>query len=257
MEFAKRRLEILPDLPQGSVAAALDNLHGFLHDIGLMEWKGKPNFLGKTIMSLFGQTINQKNAMTLRSAFYDILNSLEEAIQTQTETALLLFGVFENIDRKFNSLHKLVVREYDQQEQDEVEMLSSLWAKVVGANQHALRKFQQNKDLLGKVRSKTIQNKHMLMAHNQELLSLRESLGILRKKLFSPLVHRNETDPLSMNDQISSLDDTLKYLRVTRDRHKSKSRDLLLAASARKLEIIRGEKHTAIDPPQYAYESGR
>jgi hypothetical protein len=249
MEFAKRRLELLPDMPQGSLSAVLENLHNALQAAGLMDWKGEQTIMSKMLAGLFGQTVGQRTATALRQSFFDILNVLEEAIQSQTNTALLLFGVFENIDRKFNSLHRLVTRELDQQEQNEAEMLSSLWVKLIGTDATTLRKFQSNKELLAKVRVKTVQNKHMLIDHNQQLLQLRENLQVLRKKLFSPLVQRNETDPLSVSEQIASLDETVKYLRKTRDQHKDKSRNLLLSASVRKLEIIRGEKHTAIDPP--------
>ena len=135
----------------------------------------------------------------------------------------------------------------DQQDQDLELLLSSLWAKLSGARAAGVRKVEKNKSLLSTLKKRTVANKHVLMQHNHHLMHLRANLEVLRRQLVSPLVRSNESSPLSMKDQVRSIEGTLDYLKRKRSEQKQKTRQNIIDASNRRISIIRGEEGTGIE----------
>lgn len=241
MDWAKRELSQVNMLSLSSFSAAFENLHGILCKIGILESaNGVPTIIGKMARDLFGQTNGQRTRATLQRTFNEFLSVLEESINEELKYSVLLFGLFEAIDRQFLNLQRTVLRETDRQDADESELLSTLWARVIGANSITLKKYERNRGLLKSIRGKTTQNKLILADHNQKLMQLKSNLEILRRKLVSPLVRSNESSHLSVEEQIRGLDDTYGYLRDVRLRQKSKVMEALYG-QGRRVSITRGE----------------
>ncbi|EON66920.1 hypothetical protein W97_06323 [Coniosporium apollinis CBS 100218] len=248
MEWAKRELLQVSSLPVSTFTSAFDNLHTILCRIGLLESSsGMPTTVGKIVRELFGQTTPQRTKATLQRTFNEFLAVLEESINQELTYSTALFRLFEGIDRQFLNLQRSVVRETDQQEREEGEMLSRLWTRVIGANASQLRKYEKNRSLLASVRAKTVHNKSILTDHNTRLLQLKSNLEILRKKLVSPLVRSNDSSTLSVEDQIRGLDGTYDYLKTVRETQKGRMMELMYGAGSRRLGITRGEEGYAID----------
>jgi hypothetical protein len=142
-------------------------------------------------------------------------------------------ALFGTIEHQFLTLQRTVSREFDEQEREEGEMLSSLWTRLIGSNAAQLRKFEKNKQLLSTLRQRTIQNKHLIVDHNGKLLQLKSNLELLRRKLASPLVRRNESSVLSVEEQVQGLDDTYVYLKTVRERQKQRTLDMLYSSERR------------------------
>lgn len=248
MEWAKRELLQVSSLPVSTFTSAFDNLHTILCRIGLLESSsGMPTTMGKIVRELFGQTTPQRTKATLQRTFNEFLAVLEESINQELTYSTALFRLFEGIDRQFLNLQRSVVRETDQQEREEGEMLSRLWTRVIGANASQLRKYEKNRSLLASVRAKTVHNKSILTDHNTRLLQLKSNLEILRKKLVSPLVRSNDSSTLSVEDQIRGLDGTYDYLKTVRETQKGRMMELMYGAGSRRLGITRGEEGYAIE----------
>jgi len=219
MEWSKRRLQTIEPVPSSaSVSSALDNVHGVLYSTGLLE----KAWVGAIVNTLLPGTPSQRNAGVMQRTFDEFLSVLEESINEELKTSLKLFTLFESIDRQFLNLQRTVIRETDQQEQDEDALLGSLWARVIGARAADVRKFGKNKQLLVDVRRKTVLNKHTLQNHNGKLLTLKSNLEVLRKKLVSPLVRSNDSSVLSIEEQIAGLDDVYMHLSGVREQQKHK-----------------------------------
>jgi hypothetical protein len=217
MQWAKTNLESLEPPKDGSVVSALDNVHGLLSKVGILQTNGELNVLGKFVQAIFGLTPRQKSALKLHHTFNEFLNTLEETIANELKLANELFKVFESLDRQFVNLHRVVIRETDLQERELGQELSSLWVQMMSGKRERIKaKFEKNKDLLLKLRERTVSNKKMLTAHNTQLQILKSNLEVLRAKLVSPLIRSNGSDIPSLEKQIQSLEETYEYLRDAR-----------------------------------------
>ncbi|KIW02364.1 uncharacterized protein PV09_06186 [Verruconis gallopava] len=240
MEWSKRHLQTIDTTPAGSISSLLDNLHGMLSRIGLLETSSGPTPLGYLVKFTLGETSSQRNAATLRRTFNEFLNVLEDAINNELQMTLKVFGEFNRIDTQLLNIQRTVIRETDQQEREEGEMLSSLWTRLIGTRATELRKFEKNKKLLSSIRETSVQNKHILLDHNGKLLQLKSNLEVLRKKLVSPLVRSNDSSALSVEEQIAGLDDTYLHLKAVRERQRQKTLENLYASAARRVHLKSG-----------------
>jgi hypothetical protein len=228
MQWAKRRLQTIEPVTLGSIGTAVDNIHGSLNRAGLLESSsGRPTFIGRLVQQFFGQTPMQRNLATVHSAFNEFLNVLEESINNQLQHSVNLFALFESIDRGFQNLHRIVLRENNSQDREEAEMLSSLWTRVLGARASEIKKFERNKQLLASLRNQTLQNKHRLKEHNNKLLQMKSTLDMMRRKIASQLVRSNISSTPPVEEQIQGLHDTWEQLRGIREQQKAKTLNLL------------------------------
>lgn len=241
MDWAKRELSQLSSSPPSHLTSAFTNLHGLLSNIGVLEKEGHPTKLGLMATSLFGQTLEQRTRRTLQRTFTEFLSVLEESINNELIYSQALFALFESIDRQFLNLARTVIRESDQQERLESDMLASLWTRLLGGNSRDLRKYEKNKALLSNVRQKTVTNKRVLIDHNSKLQTLKANLEMLRKKLVSPLVRSDNSSTLSVEEQIRGLDSTYEHLSGVRERQKGKLMEMLYGAGRRRIAIEREE----------------
>lgn len=241
MDWAKRELSQISLSPPSHLTSAFANLHSLLSSVGVLEKNGHPTKLGLIATSLFGQTTQQRTRKTLQRTFTEFLSVLEESINNELTYSQALFALFESIDRQFLNLARTVIRESDQQERLESDMLASLWTRVLGSNSADLRKYEKNKQLLSNVRQKTVMNKHILVDHNGKLLTLKANLETLRKKLVSPLVRSDNSSTLSVEEQIRGLDSTYEHLSGVRERQKGKLMEMLYGAGSRRVGIGREE----------------
>jgi hypothetical protein len=240
MDWAKRELSQLSSVPPSPLTSAFNNLHSLLSRIGVFEGpSGVPTKIGKLATDLFGQTGSQRTRRTLQRTFTEFLSVLEESITNELAYSSALFALFESIDRQFLNLARTVIRESDQQERLESDLLASLWTRVLGSNSANLRKYERNRQLLSNVREKTVRNKHILVDHNGKLMTLKANLETLRKKLVSPLVRSDNSSTLSVEEQIKGLESTYEHLSGVRERQKSKLMELLYGAGNRRVEIGR------------------
>lgn len=244
MEWAKRRLQTIePAASSTSMTSALDNVHNLLSRVGILESADGPTILGRVVKEVLGETPSQRNAVTLRRTFDEFLTVLEESINNELMHSIKLFALFERIDHQFLNLQRTVIRETDQQEHEEDVLLGSLWARVIGTRASGLKKFDKNKQLLVNVRQRTVQNKGILLDHNGKLLQLKSNLEVLRKKLVSPLVRSNDSNVLSVEEQIAGLDDTYAHLKAVREHQKQKTLEMLYSSGSRRIAIRAEDSH--------------
>ena len=240
MDWAKRELTKVSSLPTGSVSSAIENFRSALCRVGLLESSdGVPNSVGQFTNELFGQTKSHRTKATLKRTFTEFLTVLEEAIDSELTYSASLFALFESVDRQFLNLQRNVIRETDEQEREQGEMLSSLWTRVIGANASNLRKFEKNRALLASVRERTKLNKFVLLDHNGKLLQMKSNLEILRKRIVSPLVRSNSSSTLTVEEQIMGLDSTYEHLKKLREVQKGKLREVLYQAGRRMMGVGR------------------
>ncbi|KAF4542202.1 uncharacterized protein LTHEOB_7884 [Lasiodiplodia theobromae] len=238
MDWAKRELAHIQTVPESSLSSVFGNVHRLLSRIGLLETSsGAPTAVGKVVRELFGQTSPQRTKATLQRTFNEFLNVLEESINNELTASTALFSLYESIDRQFLNLQRTVLRETDQQEREEGDLLSSLWTRLMGANASRLRKYEKNRQLLASLRARTLLNKGALGDHRAKLQQLKSNLEMLRKRLISPLLRSNESSTLAIEDQIRGLDGTYEYLHGVRERQKTKVMGLLYGPSERILVI--------------------
>ncbi|KAL9115126.1 MAG: hypothetical protein Q9227_000920 [Pyrenula ochraceoflavens] len=253
MDWAKRELASLQAEDNGASPGAvtrvvIDNIHSMLGKICRLEdiKTGSPTTFGKIVKDLFGETRPQRTRTTMARTFNEFLNVLEEAINTELSRSTALFTLFETIDRQFLNLQRTVVREADTQERMESDLLSSLWSRVLGSNASLLRKYEKNKELLASVRSRTVSNKHLIMDHHSRLQTLKVNLEVLRRKLVSPLVRRNDSMGMDsagvVEGQIKGLEGTYEYLRDLREKQKGKLMEMIYGANSRRSTIVAGEE---------------
>ena len=232
MDWARRELAQVQPSSSAPLSTAFANIHNVLCVTGLLEnpSTGLPTRLGTITTHIFGMSHPQRTRMTLQRTFTEFLSVLEEAIENELEHSLLLFGLFETIDRQFHNLARTVVRESNLQEGQHVEALSSLWTRILGPKASEVMKFERNRQLLRDVRERTVYNKGVLVEHNGRLLTLKASLESLRRKLVSPLVRSANASTstfTSISDQIQGLEDVGFYLEGVRARQKSKLMEML------------------------------
>ncbi|KAI1374404.1 hypothetical protein F4677DRAFT_455420 [Hypoxylon crocopeplum] len=239
MNWARRELALLQTGPSPPLSTAFGNIHNLLCAVGLLEnpSTGMPTRLGNMATTVFGMSHQQRTRYTVQRTFTDFLSTLEEAIENELQHALVLFGLFEAIDRQFLSLARVVVRESSQQdEQRYADLLSSLWTRILGPNASEVKKYERNRELLQNVRQKTVQNKGILLEHNGKLLSLKANLETLRRKLVSPLVRSVNSSTLTLEEQIRGLEDVGGYLEGVRARQKDKLMERLYGSSGPRVE---------------------
>lgn len=243
MDWAKRELVGVISTQGGSISGVVfDHLHGLLNRGGLLESSTGPTALGKMLTNIFGASSPQKTRATLTRTFHEFVNVLEESINSELTHSAALFALFESIDRQFLNLQRTVARETDTQERLENDLLSSLWTRVLGPNAGMLRKYEKNKRLLSSVRARTVNNKHLLIEHHGRLQTLKVNLEILRRKLVSPLVRRNDSVSIDntsvLDQQIKGLEGTYDFLRGVRERQKSKLMEMVYGAKAGRTRLV-------------------
>ncbi|ORY62497.1 uncharacterized protein BCR38DRAFT_486766 [Pseudomassariella vexata] len=233
MDWARRELGQLQNIPSHSLSTAFSNIHNFLSDAGLLENPntGVPTRLGKIATGFFGMSHPQRTRATLERTFREFLNVLEESISSELEHSLRLFGIFETIDRQFLNLARTVIRESSAQEDKHADLLSSLWTRILGPKASEVKKYERNRQLLLNVREKTVRNKGVLVEHNGKLLSLKANLDSLRRKLVSPLVRSVNSSTLTLEEQVKGLEDVGTYLEGVRSRQKGKLMEMLYGPS--------------------------
>lgn len=229
MDWARRELTQLNQQPaQALISAAFDNIHNVLSNVGVLENSaGEPTKVGAMVTSVMGMSGPQRTRATIQRTFNEFLGVLEEAIANELQHSLHLFALFEAVDRQFLNLARAVVRESNAQDEQYADLLSSLWARVLGPDVGRVRKYERNMVLLQNVREKTVRNKGVLVEHNQRLLALKANLETLRRKLVSPLVRSVNSSTLSLEEQIRGLEDAGGYLDAVRTRQKGKLMEIL------------------------------
>ena len=239
MDWAKRELDAVSRDPSSSLSSAFTNIHSLLSMAGIFENRatGIQTPIGKLFTTLFGTTRSQRTHHTLHRTFNEFLSVLEESINAELTYSTALFALFETIDRQFLNLQRTVIREKDTQEREETEFLSSMWTRMVGPDQMKLKKYEKNKALLASVRSKTTQNKGLLVEHNGKLVALKGNLEMLRRKLMSPLVSRKDGSTLSVEEQVRGLEGTYEHLRRVREKQKGRMLEVLYGAGGRRSSI--------------------
>jgi hypothetical protein len=223
MDWARRELSHALTLPPSPF---FDNISRLISHLPL-----PPAIAASPLLTgLMSTSSSARTRSTLQRTFTEFLNVLEESINSELSASLALFALFEAIDRQFLNLARTVIRESDQQERLESELLSSLWTRVLGSNSQSLRKFETNKQLLKNVRQSTIRSKGILVDHNGKLQTLKANLETLRNKLVSPLVRSNDSSTLSLESQIGGLEGVESHLRMVRESQKSKVMGMLYGA---------------------------
>lgn len=232
MDWARRELAQVQHLSSPPLTSAFDNIHNILSTAGILETPtGTPTRFGALATSIFGMSNPQRTRLTLQRTFNEFLAVLEEAIASELQHSLALFGLFEAIDHQFLNLARTVVRESSLQDELHADLLSSLWTRILGAKASEVQKYERNRLLLQNVREKTVRNKGILVEHNHRLLALKSSLENLRRKLVSPLVRSVNSSTLTVDEQIRGLEDVGVYLEGVRTRQKGKLMEMLYGSA--------------------------
>lgn len=233
MDWARRELSQLQQVPPPRLSSAFDNIHNMLSAAGILEdaATGEPTRVGAVATSLFGMSNPQRSRQTLQRTFNEFLAVLEEAIESELQHSLAIFGLFEAIDRQFLNLARAVVRESSAQDDKHADLLSSLWTRILGPKASEVKKYERNRQLLQNVREKTVRNKGILVEHNHRLLALKANLENLRRKLVSPLVRSVNSSTLTVEEQIRGLEDAGIYLEAVRTRQKGRLMEMLYGSA--------------------------
>lgn len=250
MDWARRELAQIQATPTNSATIAYSNIYNLASHFGLLESSpGHPTKLGSIFTSLFGISLPQQSRQTLQRTFTEFVSVLEESIANELTYSTNLFALFESIDRQFLNLARTVVRETDEQERLESDLLASLWTRALGSNGQSLRKYEKNKELLHNVRAKTIMNKSILIDHNGKLMTLKANLEHLRRRLVSPLVRSDNGSRVGVDEQIRGLEGVYGHLWGVRERQKGKMMEALYGAGARvgRQAFVAGEKRFEIE----------
>ncbi|KAL2019895.1 hypothetical protein VTK56DRAFT_9070 [Thermocarpiscus australiensis] len=234
MDWARRELSQVQQLPPLPLSSAFDNIHNLLSNAGILEdpVTGQPTRLGAIATSLFGQSTPQRTKQTLQRTFNEFLTVLEDAVASELQHSLALFALFEAIDHQFLNLARTVIREASLQDEAHADFLSSLWTRILGAKASEVAKYERNRLLLQNVREKTVRNKGILVEHNHKLLALKANLEALRRKLVSPLVRSVNSSTLTLEEQIRGLEDVGLYLEGVRMRQKGKLLEMLYGSGS-------------------------
>ncbi|KAH8599660.1 hypothetical protein B0O99DRAFT_649218 [Bisporella sp. PMI_857] len=222
MDWARRELHQLQLTQPSHLTTAFDNIHSALSKWGVLESSlGSPTALGQITTSLFGPSISPTH--TCHAPTH---------IQRRTHTLFSALRPIREYRSAILNLARTVIRETSKQEEMQDDLLSSLWTKLLGPNSHRLEKYESNKKLLATIRSKTVQNKSILMQHNGKLLTLKANLESLRRKLVSPLLRANGST-LGIEEQIRGLEEVGGYLGGVRERQRSKLMEMIYGAGTR------------------------
>lgn len=259
MDWARMHLYRLNTRPPPShLSHAYDNMHNLLSDAEVLEdASGEPTRLGRLTTAVFGMSNPQREQRMVQRLFTAFISTLEEAIQDELEHSVSLFALFDDIDDHFLKLARHVAHESSTQEEFHVELLSGLWARILGPRAAELRKFERNKALLHDVRHKTVRNKGNLVSHHGKLLTLRSSLESLRGKLASHLVRGLNSSTLTLEDQIRGIAGVRDYLSEIRRHQKSKVMETLYSIDrTKKYDVAPEIGHigaNAVDDGAYSY----
>lgn len=246
MDWAKRELAQIQAIPTNSATTVYSNIYTIATHLGLFETApGEYTKLGHLLTSLFGPSLPQQSRQTLQRTFNEFVSVLEESITNELTYSTNLFALFESIDQQFLNLARTVVRESDEQERLESDLLASLWTRALGSNGKSLRKYEKNKELLRNVRAKTVMNKSILIDHNGKLLTLKANLEHLRRRLVSPLVRADNSSRVGVEEQIRGLDGVYGHLWNVRERQKGKMMEALYGAGAKigRQNIVRDDRY--------------
>lgn len=251
MDWARRELSQLQQQERSQQRASLppvltsayDNIHNLLSAAGVLEnaATGLPTRMGSVTMALFGMSGPQRTRATLRRTFHEFLAVLEEAVSSELQHSLALFGLFEAVDHQFLNLARTAAREASVQEDRHADLLTSLWTRLLGPNAAEVKKYEKNRELLRDVRAKTVRNKGILVEHNHRLLALKASLESLRRKLVSPLVRSVNSSTLTLEQQVRGLEDVGGYLEGVRARQKGKLMEILYGSGRSAAASLRHE----------------
>ncbi|QPG94455.1 hypothetical protein C2857_006104 [Epichloe festucae Fl1] len=224
MDWARMHLNRLNSRPPpSSISHAYDNIHNFLTTTAVLEDpSGQPTRLGRLTTALFGMSNPQREQRMVQLLFNNFLSTLEEAIQAELQNSVSLFALFDDIEAHLLRLARTVAHESSAQDEFQAELLSGLWARILGPRATQLRKFERNRALLHDVRSKTVRNKGNLVGHHGKLVTLKSSLESVRGKLASHLVRGLNSSTLTLEDQIRGIASVRDYLSDVRARQKSK-----------------------------------
>ncbi|PHH71588.1 hypothetical protein CDD80_5124 [Ophiocordyceps camponoti-rufipedis] len=229
MDWAKLHLNRINTRPPPShLSHAYDNIHNLLSDAQVLEdASGEPTRLGRLTTAVLGMSNPQREQRMVQRLFTAFISTLEEAIQDELEHSVSLFALFDDIDDHFLKLARYVAHESSTQDEFHAELLSGLWARMLGPRAAELRKFERNKALLHNVRQKTVRNKGNLVSHHGKLLTLKSSLESLRGKLASHLVRGLNSSTLTLEDQIRGIAGVRDYLSDIRRQQKTKVMETL------------------------------
>lgn len=244
MDWAKMHLNRFQSTQRTStLSSAYDNVHNLLSQAQILEdSSGALTTVGRLTTFVFGPSNPQREQRVVQSVFREFLTVLEDSIASELQHSITLFALFEAVDRHLLNLARTVVRESSAQEELHADLLSGLWARILGPRANDLRKFEQNRLLLRDVRDKTVRNRGILEDHNTKLLSLKASLEGLRSKLVSPLVRGVNATTLNLEDQIRGISDVSEYLGDVRRHQKGRVMETMFASS-------QGRRYLIGDPP--------
>ena len=248
MAFCKNSLAVLRGQYNSVPRQIFDSIHNLLNQGSLLEYEGIPTPLGNAVISLIGTTSAQRTRNTLVRTFHEFLTVLEDSINDEISVATSLITLFDQVDNEFMTLKRIVALEANVQDRAETDLLSSLWAKILGPGASALRKYEKNRLLLSEVRSRTITNKRLVVDHHSRLQTLKVNLETLRHKLVSPLLRRNDTFPAQdcltvVEEQIRGIDDAHQYLGEARDKQRDRRRQMMLEFDVKKGRIHVESEH--------------
>ncbi|PHH79844.1 hypothetical protein CDD82_2143 [Ophiocordyceps australis] len=229
MDWAKMHLNRLNTRPPPShLSHAYDNLHNLLTDARVLEdASGEPTRLGRLTTAVLGMSNPQREQRLIQKLFDAFISTIEEAITEELEHSVGLFALFDDIDDHFLRLARHVAHESSTQDEFHAELLSGLWARMLGTRAAELRKFERNRAILHDVRRKTVRNKGALVGHHGKLLTLKASLESLRGRLASHLVRGLNSSALNLEDQIRGIAGVRDYLADIRRQQKTKVMETL------------------------------
>ncbi|KAI9678854.1 MAG: hypothetical protein M1817_005914 [Caeruleum heppii] len=231
MDWAKRELGRLPSHPPSAVSVMYDNVHSRLCRVGLFEtMQGELTPIGWLVTDIFGKPRERRSLLTLQRTFNEFVSVLEEAINNELRFSAGLFSLFGDVDERMLRIARIVIQESDLQEQEENDVLSSLWTRLWPWDVAWQRKYERNRLMLSTLRARTVRNKHMLVDHNGKLLTIKNNLDSLRLRLISPMVRSNDSSTLSIAEQIEGLDGTHQYLDVLRAQQRKRLMDIMFGA---------------------------
>lgn len=257
MDWAKLHLNRINTRPPPShLSHAYDNIHNLLSDAQVLEdASGEPTRLGRLTTAVLGMSNPQREQRMVQRLFTAFISTLEEAIQDELEHSVSLFALFDDIDDHFLKLARYVAHESSTQDEFHAELLSGLWARMLGPRAAELRKFERNKALLHNVRQKTVRNKGNLVSHHGKLLTLKSSLESLRGKLASHLVRGLNSSTLTLEDQIRGIAGVRDYLSDIRRQQKTKVMETLYSIDRSKKYDLTPEIGAADDDDDDVYNS--
>lgn len=234
MDWAKMHLNrFQATVHTSTLSSAYDNVHNALSSAHILEdAAGQPTPIGSVASFIFGPSNPQREQRIVQSVFREFLSVLEESISSELQHSLTLFALFEAVDRHMLNLGRTVVRESSAQAELHADLLSGLWARILGPQASVVRKYETNRLLLKDVREKTVRNRGILEEHNTKLLGLKASLEGLRSKLVSPLVRGVNATTLSLEDQIRGMSDVSGYLGDLRRTQKGRVMESMFASNA-------------------------